>query len=673
MIFDTLFNMIDYYQNTMTDNTNMSVSNVIHSETMYFHIYKLPDNFIFTSNNDVSSLLSLCNVDDTYTQLIIGKNITIQSNVTLTPPHRCKGLIIYDQGKLINNGVISMTARGCKAIGQDIYLLRDQMIPANGGAGGNSITATARSVGYNGNPGTNGSNRGSGGGGGGALRKGDDTGRATSGAGAQGTCYSGGAGGGAAGCTAGSATGGTGGANGGAGGNGHANSGSTSSSYAPHSHGGGAGNPGGSGSVYRTGQGVGTASKGDDGTGGLIIIFAKTFENNNQIISNGSNGGSASGGYNCGGGASGGGSINIFYNTLNNKGTILSTGGSGGTGGHGTGGKGGDGSITLTPFQYNYTFRIYKQNLLLQDIYTEDIHIGLLYYPEEFLNNHSYTGFSYNKHTIEYNGQDAIVNTYYNRNSYSLTIQNGTSAKYIYLYEETGDIHYNRTNGLNNFLLKFKNWASDYQTEIFLPYLKDTTFKMPAHNITIYAELTDQDRVNTNIYKNIFDNFLFDLYNFQTILNGPYKQETTIFQYNHGFQVYDLLRLNQNGLYEKGIATESKYDVIGMVTEVLNDHEFVLTTYGQIKTNISFDSDSGILYLSDTQEGKFCSYEELVSNFYTPIGFYTGNTITLNILDSSVGEVLKKYHDTIYEYEQSLPYITEAEKQDIIQEVLNNA
>lgn len=187
------------------------------------------------------------------------------------------------------------------------------------------------------------------------------------------------------------------------------------------------------------------------------------------------------------------------------------------------------------------------------------------------------------------------------------------------------------------------------------------------------ASTLDFERRNSNIYKNIFDHFLLELYDLQPFLDGIYKKETTIFQYKHGFELHDLLRINDNGLYEKGLAIESKYNVVGIVKEIINENEFVLISYGPIETNLNFTSDSGVLYLSDTQEGKFCTYEELASNFYTPIGFYTGNTITLNILDSSVGDVLKKYCDTIYEHEQDLPHITETDKQNIIQEVFNNA
>ena len=295
-----------------------------------------------------------------------------------------------------------------------------------------------------------------------------------------------------------------------------------------------------------------------------------------------------------------------------------------------------------------------------------------IYYDYNTFVPDTFTGMTLSRTNISYIREGLLcIDCYYTRNTYTLTVNHGTSHKYTYLYEEQGDLHYDKHP--IDFLHKFKNWISDVPANIDLAYLHDTFFKMPASDLTISAEFADQDRVNTNIYKNIFDSLLFDLYNFQTILNGPYKQETTIFQYNHGFRIYDLLRLNQNGLYEKGIATESKYDVIGMVTQILNDHEFVLTTYGPIETNISFSSDSGILYLSDTQEGKFCTYEELTTNFYTPIGFYTGNTITLNILDSSVGDVLKKYCDTVYEHEQDLPHITETDKQNIIQEVFNNA
>lgn len=283
----------------------------------------------------------------------------------------------------------------------------------------------------------------------------------------------------------------------------------------------------------------------------------------------------------------------------------------------------------------------------------------------------SFSGFTYSSQNSTYSSSTGrvIINVYYTRNSYSLTVNYGTSSKYQYLYEEQGDLHY--TGHPVDYLHKFKNWAGNVPVDIGLSYLFNTTFIMPASDVTISVVFEDQDRVNSNIYKNILNALLFDLYGIQDSIHDIYKQETNIFQYNHQLSLYDLVYLDNHGLYHKGLANEDKYMVIGMVSKVISANEFVLMIYGQIEIELNYGSDSGILYLSDTQEGKFCPFEGIITNFYTPIGFYTGNTITINILDSSVGDEIKKYHDAIYE--QNLPQITAQEKQSIIQEVLNNA
>ena len=78
--------------------------------------------------------------------------------------------------------------------------------------------------------------------------------------------------------------------------------------------------------------------KGNDGTGGLLIIFSSTFTNNGLISSRGTD--SADGVFAVSGGASGGGSVNVFYNKLKNKGEFDVSGGKsvkyGGAGGAGT-------------------------------------------------------------------------------------------------------------------------------------------------------------------------------------------------------------------------------------------------------------------------------------------------------------------------------------------------
>lgn len=140
--------------------------------------------------------------------LKVNGNITVSQNAKLTAYGTQyggpKGLYIYVTGKLENNGEISMTARGAKAVGQNLYLYTNQdgtyeYIPKLGSAG------ATRKYAENG---TNGTGRGTGGGGAGGGMKG------TPGAGGQGTSYSGGPGGGGVhqgGASAGAANGGAGG------------------------------------------------------------------------------------------------------------------------------------------------------------------------------------------------------------------------------------------------------------------------------------------------------------------------------------------------------------------------------------------------------------------------------------------------------------------------------
>ena len=95
---------------------------------------------------------------------------------------------------------------------------------------------------------------------------------------------------------------------------------------------GGAGNPGGA--AYADG------GWGRNGTGGLLIIYANTFENNNNIESRGNSG--ASGSWTAGGG-SGGGSINVLSENIVRCGNLYVNGGSGGR--YAAGGGSGSASI----------------------------------------------------------------------------------------------------------------------------------------------------------------------------------------------------------------------------------------------------------------------------------------------------------------------------------------
>ncbi len=253
-------------------------------------------------------------------------NLNIEANNIITAQARKKGMFIYVEGELTNNGEISMTARGANAEGQNVYLWKNgdnnyETIPVTGAEGGepSSVGAWNTTNTEKGKVGNNASDRMTGGGGSGSVqaKSSNDYGiGASSGAGGNGSSYSGGTGGGTGyrwiykpkdqPVEARGNNGSAGQANGGAGGNGDS---------------GGTGNPGGT-------------PGGTSGTGGLLIIYAHSLDNKGEIDSKGTNS-------NGSGGASGGGSVNIFFKKLIEQGNINATGGNGGSGG-----SGGDGSVT---------------------------------------------------------------------------------------------------------------------------------------------------------------------------------------------------------------------------------------------------------------------------------------------------------------------------------------
>lgn len=315
----------------------------INNEKYNMHTY------VYDGNQEWNSNMTFGNEEDVGTSNSYAKNmilvkvngnLTIEKGTTITTYGSTyggpKGMILYVTGDIINNGNISMTARGAYAEGQNVLLwLSDdgsiEFVPGQGGSGGNKATSSKDykkpAIGNNGQKGTN--RRTGGGASGGSLYS------TVSGAGAEGTSYSGGAGGGGAFAqTAENAY-----PNGGKGGNGNGRQVSASWSW---SCGGGAGNPGGS--AKNGGQ------AGMNGTGGLLIIYSNNLTNNGTITSNGSKGGN---GYRAGGGGSGGGSINIFYrNEYINSGSITANGGERGYGTRSggetaNGGTGEAGSVTI--------------------------------------------------------------------------------------------------------------------------------------------------------------------------------------------------------------------------------------------------------------------------------------------------------------------------------------
>ena len=246
-----------------------------------------------------SSNVSLGDSTTEYKMLVVKyhKNLTINSGVTVTANRSGnytykKGMYLCVMGELKNYGTISMTARGTyNCAGENVYLWKNtdgtmDYVPAVGGAG-----AAAVSKNSSGRTGSTGSNRRTGGGGSGGIYA--ENYQQYSGAGSAGTSYSGGSGGGGfARYHGNSGRAGSGAANGGPGGNGFAEGGLGGIGGYSHVSGGGAGNVGGS--AYNWNAGQARAYNGENGTGGLLILYANSLVNNGQVSSCGVRGGYAS-------------------------------------------------------------------------------------------------------------------------------------------------------------------------------------------------------------------------------------------------------------------------------------------------------------------------------------------------------------------------------------------
>ena len=313
----------DYYDMPVDNYLNRTIT--INEVSLACDIYRVAADTVLTS-----SVFTGCTAVDANTQIIIGKNMSVASGTTLTPPYRCKGIVIGDVDEFINEGTISMTARGASGAGKNIQLTTSYMISATGGSGS---SATGGYVDYNcnGYSGGAGSSPASGvlscGGGGGGACAGKGGITFYGGAGGTGTSFSGGSGGGGL-ITSYANTGNAGSSTGGAGGAGK-NGWSDSNTYIVR---GGAGNPVGStvnaNSVAADGYG--------EGTGGLIVIMASKLTNTGTINSKGSKApgfATATDRYpKAGGGASGGGCIVLLGRSITNTGTVSAAGGDAGDG-----------------------------------------------------------------------------------------------------------------------------------------------------------------------------------------------------------------------------------------------------------------------------------------------------------------------------------------------------
>ena len=326
----------------------------VNNEEYPVHMYVIEGDQIWSSDQIFGDAGDVATKNDNAQNMVVVKvkgNVTIEEGVTVRPYYDelyggPKGFTMYVTGKLENNGTID-NSHGAKAEGQDVYLWKNadgtyEYVPALGG-----------------NSNQSGSKRQTGGGG---------QGGANGGYGGSGTSYSGGTGGSNTVLTPASNIGGQ---------------GSSSAS----DNGGGAGNPGG---TSRSSDRYGA-----NGTGGLLILYAKEYQNNGLISATGARGGDNS---NSGGGGSGGGSINIFYNFLVFSGNTVVNGGRGGNGTFG-GTTGGKGTSTFTQITLQPTSMVYSELIDVNTVQAPKFHMDsfelsstkeiTIDYPSEFINEYS--------------------------------------------------------------------------------------------------------------------------------------------------------------------------------------------------------------------------------------------------------------------------------------------
>ncbi len=155
---------------------------ILANEELYpIHMYQFKESQVWDEDKIFGTEADVANNENDAKNMLVVKvngDLTIENDVKVTAFANDyggpKGMLIYCTGKLTNYGEISMTARGAKAEGQDVFLLKNtdgsyEYVPESGAVGGNAVGATTPNEGgktnrVEGNPGETGTERRTGGG-----------------------------------------------------------------------------------------------------------------------------------------------------------------------------------------------------------------------------------------------------------------------------------------------------------------------------------------------------------------------------------------------------------------------------------------------------------------------------------------------------------------------------
>lgn len=184
--------------------------------------------------------------------------------------------------------------------------------------------------------------------------------------------------------------------------------------------------------------------------------------------------------------------------------------------------------------------------------------------------------------------------------------------------------------------------------------------------VSVIVNPEDFDRLNSNIYKNIFPEEVIDLEYIEQLKSKTRHFISEVIQEDHGLSVNDVVSI-RNNKYVPAIANDIyKFEAIqGIVSSVRNKDIFTLVSRGRLPyQNVSFN-DTTVLYLSDKNPGKVCHYKEIDNMTYIPIAIYTDGSIIINIMDGTTGAPLAPY-DKNQEETQKFESYTQADLDDII-------
>jgi hypothetical protein len=112
------------YKNFTLKQTDFEQSIVqTNSERQFFFTQSKPiiDKYLYHQKNQNKTSLTSTTDGDPVIFFVDG-DYTIPAGTTITPTNRCKGLYMFINGTLTNNGTISMTARGAHAEGRFVSI-----------------------------------------------------------------------------------------------------------------------------------------------------------------------------------------------------------------------------------------------------------------------------------------------------------------------------------------------------------------------------------------------------------------------------------------------------------------------------------------------------------------------------------------------------------------------